>query len=177
MRIEICPEIEQLVLQIRRGPEQRAIQILASNRADQPFHKGMGQGNIGDGFDFGHLQDPQVGLPLPKPIKWIVVYNPGRDVSINPNYNSILTPQRPVPDVRLWYTSTGQCKIIWGKRVVVSHGRPFREILSHFSWYKKGRSGHCRASRRQRAAPKARHHFTQLDQVTQLVNAAAAQRF
>ena len=35
----------------------------------------------------------------------------------------------------------------------------------------------CRASRRQRAAPKARHHFTQLDQVTQLVNAAAAQRF
>ena len=32
-------------------------------------------------------------------------YNPGRDVSINPNKNSILTPQRPVPDVRLGYTS------------------------------------------------------------------------
>ena len=30
--------------------------------------------------------------------------NPGCDVSINPNENSILTPQRPVPDVRLGYT-------------------------------------------------------------------------
>ena len=67
IRIEICPEIEQLVLQIRRRPEQRGIQILASNRADQPFHKAMGQGNIGDGFDFGHFQDPQIDLPLPKP--------------------------------------------------------------------------------------------------------------
>ena len=33
------------------------------------------------------------------------LYNPGRDVSINPNENSILTPQRPVPDVRLGYAS------------------------------------------------------------------------
>ena len=73
MLIEICPEIEQLVFEIRRGPEQRAIQILASNGADQPFHKGMGQGNIGNGFDLGHLQYPQVGLPLPKPKKWIMV--------------------------------------------------------------------------------------------------------
>ena len=29
------------------------------------------------------------------------LYDPGRDVSINPNENSILTPQRPGPDVRL----------------------------------------------------------------------------
>ena len=58
MLLEIGPEIEQLVFQIRRGPEQHAIQILTSNRADQPFHKGMGQGNIGDGFDLGHLQYP-----------------------------------------------------------------------------------------------------------------------
>src|SRR5450759_1759534 len=46
MLIEIGPEIEQFIFQIGHGPEQRAIQILASNRADQPFHKGMGQGNI-----------------------------------------------------------------------------------------------------------------------------------
>ena len=35
------------------------------------------------------------------------LFNPGLDVSINPNYNPILTPQRPVPDVRLGYASTG----------------------------------------------------------------------
>ena len=32
------------------------------------------------------------------------LYDPERDVSINPNENSILTPQRPIPDVRLGYT-------------------------------------------------------------------------
>ena len=33
MMVEVGPEIEQLVFEIRSGPEQRAIQILASNRA------------------------------------------------------------------------------------------------------------------------------------------------
>ena len=33
----------------------------------------MGQGNVGDGLDFCHLQDPQIGLPLVKPIERIVV--------------------------------------------------------------------------------------------------------
>ena len=33
MIVEVCPEIQQLVFEIRRRPEQRAIQILASNRA------------------------------------------------------------------------------------------------------------------------------------------------
>ncbi len=91
VRIEICPEIEQLVFQIRRGPEQGAIQLLASNRADQPLHKGMGQGNIGDGFDLGHLQDPQIGLPLPKPIKGIMV---GAEVLWHPSLPSNGTVER-----------------------------------------------------------------------------------
>jgi hypothetical protein len=33
----------------------------------------MGQGNVGDGLDFCHLQYPQIGLPLVEPIKRIVV--------------------------------------------------------------------------------------------------------
>jgi len=33
----------------------------------------MGQGNVGDGLDFCHLQDPQIGLPLVEPIERIVV--------------------------------------------------------------------------------------------------------
>ena len=42
--VEVCPEIEQLVFEIRRGPEQGAIQILASNRADQPVPQKDGIG-------------------------------------------------------------------------------------------------------------------------------------
>ena len=33
----------------------------------------MRQGNVGEGLDFGHLQNPQIGLPLVEPIKRIVV--------------------------------------------------------------------------------------------------------
>ena len=36
------------------------------------------------------------------------LYNPGQDVSINPNENSILTRLSPVPDVVLGYAATGQ---------------------------------------------------------------------
>ena len=41
--------------------------------SDQYEELRMGQGNVGDGLDFGHLQNPQVGLPLVKPIKRIMV--------------------------------------------------------------------------------------------------------
>ena len=73
MVVEVGPKIEQLVFEICSGPEQHTIQILASKGANQPFHEWMGQGNIGDGLDFRHLQYPQIGLPLLKPIQWIVV--------------------------------------------------------------------------------------------------------
>ena len=73
MVVEVSPEIEQFVFQICSRPEQHVIQILASNGADQPFHEGMGQRNVGDGLDFCHLQNPQSGLPLVEPIERIVV--------------------------------------------------------------------------------------------------------
>jgi hypothetical protein len=33
----------------------------------------MRQGNVGDGLDLCQLQYPQIGLPLVKPVEWIVV--------------------------------------------------------------------------------------------------------
>src|ERR1017187_5667644 len=73
MMVKIGFEIEQFAFEIGSGPEQRTIQALSAEGADQPLHKGMGQGNIGDGLDLGHLQDPQVGLPPPKAIEGIMV--------------------------------------------------------------------------------------------------------
>ena len=73
MVVEVGPEIEQFILQICTRPEQHVIQIFASNGANEPFHEGMRQGNVGDGLDFCHLQYPQIGLPLVEPIKRIVV--------------------------------------------------------------------------------------------------------
>ena len=57
------------------------------------------------------------------------LYNPGQNVSINPNQNSILTHQGTVPDVKLGYASTGQSKIMRGERAVVSHERTFGWLL------------------------------------------------
>src|SRR5712691_4605281 len=85
MVVEVGPEIEQLVFEICSGPEQHAIQILASKGADQPFHERMGQGNVGDGLDFCRLQYLQIGLPLVEPIKRIVV---GADVLRHPELPS-----------------------------------------------------------------------------------------
>ncbi len=73
MVVEIGPEIEQLVFQICRRPEQRVIQVLAPKGADEPFHEWMRQENVGDGLDFRRLQYPQIGLPLVEPVEWIVV--------------------------------------------------------------------------------------------------------
>jgi hypothetical protein len=58
LMVKIGFEIEQLAFQIGSCPEQRTIQALSTEGADQPFHKGMGQGNIGDRLDLGHLQYP-----------------------------------------------------------------------------------------------------------------------
>ena len=64
---------EQFILQICTRPEQHVIQIFASNGANEPFHEGMRQGNVGAGLDVCHLQDPQIGLPLVELIKRIMV--------------------------------------------------------------------------------------------------------
>ena len=73
MVVKIGFEIQQLLLKIGGCPEQGMIQALPAEGADQPLHKGMGQRNVGHGLDFGDLQDSQVGLPLRKAIKRIVV--------------------------------------------------------------------------------------------------------
>jgi len=73
MVVEVVPEIEQFIFEIYSRPEQRVIQTLASNGADEPFDERVRQGNTGDALDFCHLQNPQIGLPLVELIKRIVV--------------------------------------------------------------------------------------------------------
>src|SRR5947207_5005387 len=55
------------------GNRNKMALVMDNKSADQPFHERMGQGNIGDGLDFRHLQYPQIGLPSVEPKKWIVV--------------------------------------------------------------------------------------------------------
>ena len=73
MVVEVGPEIEQLVFEVCRRPEQHVIEVFPPQGADLPFHEWMGQGDVGDGLDFYHLQYPQIGLPLVEPIERIIV--------------------------------------------------------------------------------------------------------
>src|SRR5260370_35291038 len=73
MMVVVVPEIEQFIFQIDSRPEQRVIQTFGSNGANEPFHEGMRQGNVGDSLDFCHLQDPQIGLPWVELIERIMV--------------------------------------------------------------------------------------------------------
>ena len=59
--------------QVRRRPEQQLIHAFSSQRADQPFDKRMRQRHIRHTLYLGHLQHPQVGAPLVKPIQRVVV--------------------------------------------------------------------------------------------------------
>jgi len=47
MMVKIGFEIEQLAFEIGGGPEQRTIQALSADGADQPLRKWMRQGNVG----------------------------------------------------------------------------------------------------------------------------------
>ena len=55
MFVEVGREIEQLVFEVCRRPEQHVIQVFPLQRAVQPFHEWMAQGDVGDGLDFCHL--------------------------------------------------------------------------------------------------------------------------
>src|SRR5215831_4902306 len=73
MMVEIGLEIEKLAFEIGGCPEQRTIQVLSADGADQPLHKWVGPRHVRYGLDFGHIEDSRVGLPLRKTIKRIVV--------------------------------------------------------------------------------------------------------
>jgi len=64
MRIKVMLEINQLCLQVCRGPEQHPIQVLTPDRSDQPFDKGMRQRHARNRFDFGDSEYSKIGLPL-----------------------------------------------------------------------------------------------------------------
>ena len=75
--VVIAAEFQQLALQIERIPEEQAIEKLAANGIDQPFHKRMRHRHMGNCLDFLDFEDAQIGQPAMKAKKRIVI---GADV-------------------------------------------------------------------------------------------------
>ena len=75
--VVIAAEFLQLTLQIERIPQEQAIEILAANGADQPFHKRMRGRHIRNRLDLIDFENAQVGEPAMKAKQGVVI---GADV-------------------------------------------------------------------------------------------------
>lgn len=64
MVVEVCLERLELALEVNCVPEQRVVEEFLPNRADEPFHEGVGPRNVGNRLDLLDSQDPQIRLPL-----------------------------------------------------------------------------------------------------------------
>ena len=59
-RIVIGLEVGELSLEVTCVPKQHMVEKLSPNCADQPLNKWMRKWNVGHGFDFIDLQNPQI---------------------------------------------------------------------------------------------------------------------
>ena len=73
MLVVVLLELDELPLEIRRGPEQQSIQTFAPYGPNQPFDDRMGARHVRDRLDFTDVKNPQVRLPLMKPVQRIMV--------------------------------------------------------------------------------------------------------
>src|SRR5262249_50607389 len=71
--VVIALELEELHLQIGRRPEERAVQAFAPDGADQPLNEWMREWRVRDSLDFGHVENPQIPLPLLALIQRVMV--------------------------------------------------------------------------------------------------------
>ena len=61
--IIILLEIDEFRFQINRCPEQRPVEVLPPNRADQALYEGMGKRHVRNCFDFLYFEYSKIGLP------------------------------------------------------------------------------------------------------------------
>jgi len=73
MLVVVLLELDELPLEIRGGPEQQAIQTSAPYGPNKPFDNRMGARHVRHRLDFPDVEDPQVRLPLMKPVQRIMV--------------------------------------------------------------------------------------------------------
>jgi hypothetical protein len=73
MFVVVLRELDELPLEIIGGPEQQAIETLTPYSPDQPFDNRVGTRHVRHRLDLADVEDPQVRLPLMKPVQRIVV--------------------------------------------------------------------------------------------------------
>ena len=73
VRVVVICECVQLTRQVDRVPEKLAVQIFATDRADQPFDERMRHWRVRNRLDLLELEDAKVGEPAVKAKQRIVI--------------------------------------------------------------------------------------------------------
>ena len=73
MTVVVLLKIKKSQLQVSDGPEQRAVETLAPNRADQAFDEWMRERHVRHRLDGCHVEDSQIRLPLVEPVQRIMI--------------------------------------------------------------------------------------------------------
>jgi hypothetical protein len=68
MLVVVPLELDELPLEVSGGPKQHAIQTLAPYSPNQPFNDRMRARHVRHRLDLADVEDPQVRLPLVKPV-------------------------------------------------------------------------------------------------------------
>ena len=58
MLVVVLLELDELPLEISRGPEQQAVQTFAPYRPDQPFDDRVGTRHVRHGLDLSDIESP-----------------------------------------------------------------------------------------------------------------------
>jgi len=66
-------KIDQLRLQVGRGPEQDPVEVLAPNCPDHSLYEGMRKRHVRNSLDFGDPEYPKIGLPMVEAIQRIMI--------------------------------------------------------------------------------------------------------
>jgi len=73
MLVVVLLELDELPLEISRCPKHHPIQTFAPYGPNQSFDDWMGARHVRHRLDFPDVEDPQVRLPLMKPVQRIMV--------------------------------------------------------------------------------------------------------
>jgi len=73
IRVVVVSESDQFDLEICCRPKQQPIQTFSADCSDQSLDERMRPGNVWNRFNFCHVENSKIGLPLMKPIQRIVI--------------------------------------------------------------------------------------------------------
>jgi hypothetical protein len=73
LTVVIVSKRQELALEVNGVPKQGLVEEVSPDRSNEPFHKRVGNRNVGDGLEFLNVEHAKIGLPAMKLEQRIVI--------------------------------------------------------------------------------------------------------